>query len=196
MGIETELSEEELFNIKVNELSDVFVKTYMDAAINTKPNSHETIQEKWLNLSQNTERYSYLVYLEKYSKGDKLIIPSIRKYVAKFMRMEAAEEYGYVQAEFFSEMMKVNKVKYSFMALGVFSMFVPAMIIPAIVFGGLYFGKKQRMIEYARKAELNMAFREIAAEEIEEFEDDYFEAALNKARVNIEEINNRKPRVF
>ena len=188
MGLETEISDERLREIEIKEISDIIIDAYTDAKINTHHSEDATIQEKWQNAKVNAESHAYMIYLDKYIKGDKSLSKNLREYLVANFASETAEYIGYKLLEIIPVKRKTNVILYSACALLVFSTFLPVMDIPSFAFFGLYFWNRAKERKLARELESRLRFRELVIEDLREFKEEYFDEAVKLAKGDIDKI--------
>ncbi len=198
MGLETEISNEELYNLKMNEISDIIVRAYREANVNTEYSAATTLKKRWQDAGLNAKRHGYLIYLDKYFNGNKFISKSIKDYLVSFLEDGAMEDYNYAQGKFISEKKTNNILFYSAGAFGAYSAMLSGysyslgLLIPAIILFTLSSGKKLRILKAERQTELNYTFRLVEIDELRELSEKSFDDSMQMAKDKISKLPPRK----
>lgn len=178
MSLENELSEEEMNQIRVSELSNIIVGAYDDAKKHIAVPDNASIKAKWEYAEINSKRYSYLIYLEKYNNRDKSVFNQLRNYLVSYLEAELEEKRGYQLIDLYSKKKKNDLLLYFAIPPVIFSAFMPMLAIPGILLGIIYSKRLLGLSKEANKAILGMAFQEATIEELREMKEIDLDAAI------------------
>ena len=182
MSLENDLSYEEMQEIRTKELSNLIIDSYKDANLQITFSKESNVKLKWTYAQINSEKQSYLIYLDKYMKGDKSLFKSIRNYLSDYYNAETCGNIGLNHLKLYSDAQKAILFKYATIVTVAVAFIAPIMGVPAVVMSVLYVKKSSKLKKRFQKIELDAAFKEAALEELRELKEEYLESALNIAK--------------
>lgn len=182
MSLENELSYEEMEDIKTKELSSLIINSYKDANLQITFSKESNVKLKWTYAQANADKQSYLIYLDKYTKGDKSLFKSIRDYLLEYYKADAGEKNGFNILRLYSEAQKATLFKYATIVTVAVAFIAPIMGIPAVAMSLLYFKKGSNLKKRLEAIELDAAFKDAALEDLKELKESDFELAFNLAK--------------